>query len=260
MNEIELTLLDQLNQLGVDSVASQEGTAYKKMSTSVTMADAREFRRHVIGGELWDLIECAPVEDRHQRSGRQGGAGPAGYQPVGVLHHRYQEKIMSNNIVPIGQAKMPAAMRERLQSGSAVNKNFSDGIVDSFPRLSIRGKMFRIRRDGKELLLTDPLQSGSAEPRRGAGQRQPHDRQDLLREGLRSRRRRQPARLLVAGLGQARPVGGQQGQPDLRRLPDERLRLARQRTWWRTACRQGVLGQPPHCGGDAGRSRRSRSR
>jgi len=62
---------------------------------------------------------------------------------------------MSNNIVPIGQAKMPAAMRERLQSGAAVNKNFSDGVVDSFPRLSIRGKTFRIRRDGKEMLLTD---------------------------------------------------------------------------------------------------------
>jgi len=60
MNEIELTLLDQLNQLGVDSVASKAGTAYKKLSTSVTTADGREFRRHIIGGELWDLIEFRP--------------------------------------------------------------------------------------------------------------------------------------------------------------------------------------------------------
>lgn len=60
-----------------------------------------------------------------------------------------------NNIVPIGQARMPAAMKARLQQGTAVNKNFADGVVDSYPRLSIRGKTFRIRRDGKELLLTD---------------------------------------------------------------------------------------------------------
>ena len=51
MNEIELTLLDQLNQLGVDCIAAKNGTAYKKISTSVTTADGREFRRHVIGGE-----------------------------------------------------------------------------------------------------------------------------------------------------------------------------------------------------------------
>jgi len=60
MNEIELTLLDQLNTLGIDSIASKQGTAYKKLSTSVTTADGREFRRHVIGGELWDLIEFRP--------------------------------------------------------------------------------------------------------------------------------------------------------------------------------------------------------
>jgi hypothetical protein len=60
MNEIELTLLDTLNQLGSDSIASPAGTAYKKLSTSVTTADGREFRRHVIGGELWDLIEFRP--------------------------------------------------------------------------------------------------------------------------------------------------------------------------------------------------------
>jgi len=62
MNEIELTLLDQLNQLGSDSISSPAGTAYKKLSVSVTTADGREFRRHVIGGELWDLIEFRPAK------------------------------------------------------------------------------------------------------------------------------------------------------------------------------------------------------
>ena len=61
-----------------------------------------------------------------------------------------------NNIVPIGQAQRPAKLRERLAAGSAVNKNFSDGVRDSFPSLSIKGKVFRIRKDGNETPLIDP--------------------------------------------------------------------------------------------------------
>jgi len=57
MAEIEVQLLDMLNQLGVDSIAGKGGTAYRKVSTSVTIADAREFRRHVIGTESWDLAD-----------------------------------------------------------------------------------------------------------------------------------------------------------------------------------------------------------
>ena len=57
MDELENILLDKLNQLGVDSLAGQSGTVYKKLSTSVTIADAREFRRHVIGDEDWDLLD-----------------------------------------------------------------------------------------------------------------------------------------------------------------------------------------------------------
>lgn len=61
-----------------------------------------------------------------------------------------------NNIVPINQAKMPAAMAARIAAGQATNKNFSDGIRDSFPVLSIKGKVFRIRKDGQETPLVDP--------------------------------------------------------------------------------------------------------
>ena len=57
MKEIENQLLDLLNNLGVESIAGKGGTAYKKVSTSVTIADAREFRRHVIGTEGWDLAD-----------------------------------------------------------------------------------------------------------------------------------------------------------------------------------------------------------
>lgn len=57
MEELERILLDTLNKLGIDSLAGQSGTVYKKLSTSVTVADAREFRRHVIGDEDWDILD-----------------------------------------------------------------------------------------------------------------------------------------------------------------------------------------------------------
>jgi len=57
MREIEVTLIDTLNELGVESISGKSGTAYKKVSTSVTVADPREFRRHVIGTEQWDLTD-----------------------------------------------------------------------------------------------------------------------------------------------------------------------------------------------------------
>ena len=57
MREIEVTLIDTLNELGVESISGKSGTAYKKVSTSITVADPREFRRHVIGTEQWDLTD-----------------------------------------------------------------------------------------------------------------------------------------------------------------------------------------------------------
>ena len=134
---------------------------------------------------------------------------------------------MSNNIVPIGQATAPAAMRERLAAGAAVNRNFADGVRDSFPSLSIKGKVFRIRVDGQETPLIDP-QTGQldAVPRRGPGQRQPARWPRPTTPRASEDGDLQPARLLVAGLRAADPSVAEQGQPDLRRLPDERVRLA----------------------------------
>lgn len=60
MNEIQDTLLAMFSQLGIDSIASPSGTAYKHIATSVTTADMREFRRHVIGTEQWDLADWKP--------------------------------------------------------------------------------------------------------------------------------------------------------------------------------------------------------
>jgi len=62
MEELELKLLDLLNKTGGDSLATPRGTVYKALKTSVTVADGREFRRHIIGEELWDLIEWRPAK------------------------------------------------------------------------------------------------------------------------------------------------------------------------------------------------------
>lgn len=57
MEEIEGLMLAQLNQLGADNLKTPVGTAYRNEKTSVTTSDPREFRRHVIGTEDWDLLE-----------------------------------------------------------------------------------------------------------------------------------------------------------------------------------------------------------
>jgi hypothetical protein len=47
-------------------------------------------------------------------------------------------------------------MRARIAAGKSLNNNFSDGIRDAFPLLSIKGKVFRVRVDGEEKALIDP--------------------------------------------------------------------------------------------------------
>lgn len=78
MVEIETTLLQTLDELGSQSIASEHGTAFKKLSTSVTVADAREFRRHIIGGENWDLADWRPNKTAVQEIVDGGGELPPG--------------------------------------------------------------------------------------------------------------------------------------------------------------------------------------
>ena len=78
MNEIEASLLDQLNQSGADSIKTKKGTAYKKMSVSITTADAAAFSRHIIGGELWDLITFTPQKTAINELIKQGEELPPG--------------------------------------------------------------------------------------------------------------------------------------------------------------------------------------
>jgi hypothetical protein len=64
------------------------------------------------------------------------------------------------NLVPIGQSRPPSKLMARQGSTSA--SNFTDGVADSFPRLSIRGKAFWVKANGKE------FRAGAVDPNKGA--------------------------------------------------------------------------------------------
>ena len=53
-----------MQKTGVEGIKSTAGTAYLYQAASVTTADAREFRRHVIGSENWDLADWKPNKTR----------------------------------------------------------------------------------------------------------------------------------------------------------------------------------------------------
>lgn len=50
-------LLDHLNQVGGDSVASASGTVYKKLTKSASIADKSAFWAWVVANADWDLID-----------------------------------------------------------------------------------------------------------------------------------------------------------------------------------------------------------
>jgi len=50
-------LLNMLNATGQDSAKTQSGTAYITTQVSATLRDAEEFRRFVIDGQRWEMID-----------------------------------------------------------------------------------------------------------------------------------------------------------------------------------------------------------
>lgn len=57
MDIIEGLLMQQLDEVNADSLKTEHGTAFKKVETSVTVADGAAFSRYVIGEEKWELID-----------------------------------------------------------------------------------------------------------------------------------------------------------------------------------------------------------
>lgn len=69
---------------------------------------------------------------------------------------------MSQGLVPLNQAQMPAAMVARMQQAQAHNSHFADGLRDSFPTISIKGKAFTFKQGQTSQQLLD--QNGYALP------------------------------------------------------------------------------------------------
>jgi hypothetical protein len=58
MAKIEATLLNHLTTTSLDSIKSDEGTAYRQTVTSVTVTDWNQALRYVREREAWDLLEA----------------------------------------------------------------------------------------------------------------------------------------------------------------------------------------------------------
>lgn len=54
---LESKLMDQLNQIGGDSVKTPHGTAYRTTRRSATIADGKVFRDYVIANAEFDLVD-----------------------------------------------------------------------------------------------------------------------------------------------------------------------------------------------------------
>lgn len=57
MDQLEGLMLSKLQETGQENAKTKAGTVYKAKETSVTIADKEAFRRHVIDGELWELLD-----------------------------------------------------------------------------------------------------------------------------------------------------------------------------------------------------------
>jgi hypothetical protein len=57
MDQLEAWLLDQMNQLGIESVRTEAGTAYKTTNTSATVSDWEQTLPFIIENELWSMLE-----------------------------------------------------------------------------------------------------------------------------------------------------------------------------------------------------------
>lgn len=57
LEKLNNKLLERLNDVGGDSVKTQSGTVYRSTKRSASIADGDAFRRFVIGGEHFDLVD-----------------------------------------------------------------------------------------------------------------------------------------------------------------------------------------------------------
>jgi len=63
IDKIEAALLEQMNTLGVESVRTEQGTAYKSTLTSATVADWDACLDFIKQNEAWEMLEKRVKKD-----------------------------------------------------------------------------------------------------------------------------------------------------------------------------------------------------
>jgi hypothetical protein len=58
MDKLEAKLLDVFNKTGMDSVKTENGTAYTAVRTTASIADREAFMDYVKANEEWSLLEA----------------------------------------------------------------------------------------------------------------------------------------------------------------------------------------------------------
>jgi len=57
LKKLEAALLVQFSELGMESVRTKNGTAYKQVRTSATVADWEQALDYIRDNELWNMLE-----------------------------------------------------------------------------------------------------------------------------------------------------------------------------------------------------------
>ena len=57
MNKLEAELLNDLNMNGANSIASDDGTVYKRIELSATVENREAFRDYVVENNVWEAMD-----------------------------------------------------------------------------------------------------------------------------------------------------------------------------------------------------------
>lgn len=84
--KLRALLLQMLQDTGQESAKTAAGTVYKIVKVSASLDDREEFKRHVIGAEMWDLIDWRANKTAvMDYSAMNGGALPPGVKVTQIL-------------------------------------------------------------------------------------------------------------------------------------------------------------------------------
>ena len=78
LDQIEAALLQSFQELGTESIRTKEGTAYKQVRTSATVADWDVLLAYIRKHELWQMLERRVSKDAVREFREANGEIPPG--------------------------------------------------------------------------------------------------------------------------------------------------------------------------------------